>query len=202
MANAGRILIIPKGIYDADATYGMLDLVFHNGASWVAKKTVKGIAPSEGEYWQCLVKMPDELSQLGYVHEADVSMSVTYSHSVYGHAVVQRISSEKSNIHMKLQMATSELKDTVSHLFYTESLRSELGAKSVDFTGAIMSIRPHLVSGVVQNQYNFYKLKLDESAFVIYENASGTETAMKMSSDVCKVGTLYDIDIYGAKVTY
>jgi len=54
MASAGRILIMPKGNYDSSATYEMLDLVYYNGTSWLAKKTVKGIEPSEAnnEYWQ------------------------------------------------------------------------------------------------------------------------------------------------------
>lgn len=53
MANAGRILIIPKGAWSADQTYEMLDLVNHGGASWLAKKTSAGIAPSieTNEYW-------------------------------------------------------------------------------------------------------------------------------------------------------
>lgn len=53
MASAGRILIMPKGDYDANSTYDNLDLVKHNGLSWVAKKTVKGIEPSEEntEFW-------------------------------------------------------------------------------------------------------------------------------------------------------
>ena len=55
MANAGRILIMPKGNYDANVTYEMLDLVNHNGVSWLAKKTVTGIAPSDGEYWHPLL---------------------------------------------------------------------------------------------------------------------------------------------------
>jgi hypothetical protein len=55
MANAGRILILPKGEYDASKTYEMLDLVNRNGISWLAKKTVSGIAPVEGEYWQPLL---------------------------------------------------------------------------------------------------------------------------------------------------
>ena len=50
--NAGRILILPKGNYDESAQYEMLDLVYYKGASWIAKKTVTGIAPSESEYWQ------------------------------------------------------------------------------------------------------------------------------------------------------
>lgn len=57
MASAGRILIMPKGNYDASVTYEMLDLVSHNGKSWLAKKTVVGIEPSEtnGEYWHNMV---------------------------------------------------------------------------------------------------------------------------------------------------
>jgi hypothetical protein len=55
MPSAGRILIIPKGNYDASVTYEMLDLVNHNGIPWIAKKTVTGIEPAEGEYWQSLL---------------------------------------------------------------------------------------------------------------------------------------------------
>lgn len=53
MASAGRILIMPKGNYDPTASYENLDLVFHGGTSWIAKKTVTGIEPAEtnSEYW-------------------------------------------------------------------------------------------------------------------------------------------------------
>ena len=53
MASAGRILIIPKGNYNAETEYEMLDLVSHSGASWLAKKIAKGIEPSDAnaEYW-------------------------------------------------------------------------------------------------------------------------------------------------------
>jgi len=53
MASAGRILIMPKGDYDANSTYENLDLVKYKGTSWLAKKESKGIEPSEAntEYW-------------------------------------------------------------------------------------------------------------------------------------------------------
>lgn len=53
MTSAGRILIIPKGNWDASTTYEMLDLVFHSGASWIAKKTAVGIEPKaeNADYW-------------------------------------------------------------------------------------------------------------------------------------------------------
>lgn len=55
MASAGRILIIPKGNYDASATYEMLDLVNYNGNTWICKQTSLGITPSEGDYWQMIL---------------------------------------------------------------------------------------------------------------------------------------------------
>jgi len=55
MANAGRILIMPKGKYKADETYEMLDMVSHGGKGWVCKYPCIGIEPAEGEYWaECI----------------------------------------------------------------------------------------------------------------------------------------------------
>lgn len=71
MASAGRILIIPRGNYDENATYEMLDLVNYNGASWLAKKTVTSIAPSEGEYWHSLLGL-DIANNLDTVAEGKV----------------------------------------------------------------------------------------------------------------------------------
>ena len=57
MASAGRILIMPKGNYNEEIQYKILDLVNHNGQSWLAKGDVKGIEPSEANsnYWQPLL---------------------------------------------------------------------------------------------------------------------------------------------------
>ena len=55
MTTAGRILIIPKGNWNANTQYEMLDLVKHGGTSWIAKKEVPvGIEPTNAnsEYWQ------------------------------------------------------------------------------------------------------------------------------------------------------
>ena len=61
MASAGRILIMPKGNYDANTEYEMLDLVFNGGASWVAKKNVKGIEPTDdtSEHWMKMCESVD-----------------------------------------------------------------------------------------------------------------------------------------------
>ena len=54
MASAGRILIMPKGDWNAETEYEMLDLVKHNGTSWLAKKESTGIEPTveNSEHWQ------------------------------------------------------------------------------------------------------------------------------------------------------
>lgn len=46
-ASAGRVLIKSRGVWDADTTYEMLDLVNHKGYAWLAKATVVGIEPSD-----------------------------------------------------------------------------------------------------------------------------------------------------------
>jgi hypothetical protein len=54
MTTAGRILIIPKGDYDASVNYEMLDLVKHGGTSWLCKKACTGKEPTtdNSEFWQ------------------------------------------------------------------------------------------------------------------------------------------------------
>lgn len=52
MAIAGRVAIVPKGDWSADATYKRLDAVTHNNTLYFAKKDVPaGTAMSNTEYW-------------------------------------------------------------------------------------------------------------------------------------------------------
>lgn len=56
MTPVGRILIIPRDEYAEDTLYKPLDLVTHNGAAWLCKKTAQNIEPSaeNGQYWMNL----------------------------------------------------------------------------------------------------------------------------------------------------
>lgn len=52
MAIAGRVAIVPKGNWSADATYKRLDAVTYNNTLYFAKKEVPvGTATSNTEYW-------------------------------------------------------------------------------------------------------------------------------------------------------
>lgn len=50
-AVAGRVLIIPKGVYVAGTTYNMLDLVKYNSKSFLAKRTNTNVTPVDGADW-------------------------------------------------------------------------------------------------------------------------------------------------------
>lgn len=54
MGDAGKVMILPRGEYDIDANYEILDLVTYQGLAYLARKNSKGKLPTEptGEYWQ------------------------------------------------------------------------------------------------------------------------------------------------------
>lgn len=58
MATIGRVLLIPKGDYNASATYNSLDWVRYNGCAWVCKVNgTVGVVPTEtAPEWQVLAK--------------------------------------------------------------------------------------------------------------------------------------------------
>ena len=57
-ASAGRVLLIPKGDWNAETTYTGLDWVRYNGAAWVCKNTCTGIEPTEANSanWQIMAR--------------------------------------------------------------------------------------------------------------------------------------------------
>lgn len=62
MGNAGRVLMIPKGDYNAATTYEMLDCVYYNGRSYVCKQASTGHAPTDTTYWQPMT--PDASAEI------------------------------------------------------------------------------------------------------------------------------------------
>ena len=61
-ASAGRVLLMPKGTYDAETTYEMLDLVRYGKSTFVCKKTSTGNTPDSNqdtEYWQLIATSGD-----------------------------------------------------------------------------------------------------------------------------------------------
>lgn len=64
-ASAGKVLMLPKGEYDATTQYKVLDWVLYQGRPYVAKQTTTGNAPiyeptqaNPDNYWQLLLDFP------------------------------------------------------------------------------------------------------------------------------------------------
>ena len=76
-ASAGRVLLIPKGDWNANTTYTGLDWVRHNGAAWVCKNTCTNIEPTEAntDNWQMMSRDGDSVT-------ADTAMSSTSTNAV------------------------------------------------------------------------------------------------------------------------
>lgn len=52
MADAGKIMVTCEGDYDPERLYDRLCLVNSDDGSYLSKKPVQGIKPTEGEFWQ------------------------------------------------------------------------------------------------------------------------------------------------------
>ena len=63
-ASAGRVLLIPKGDWNAETTYTCLDWVRHNGAAWVCKNTCTNVEPTEenSDNWQIIARDGTEIA--------------------------------------------------------------------------------------------------------------------------------------------
>lgn len=60
MADAGKIVITPKGKYNSTTTYEWLDEVTYDGKSYIALKTVTGVTPSDdGVNWRLFLEPND-----------------------------------------------------------------------------------------------------------------------------------------------
>jgi hypothetical protein len=56
MAIAGRVAIVPKGEWSQDVTYDKLDLVTHNGNTFIAYKSSVGVEPVDGDTWMLVMQ--------------------------------------------------------------------------------------------------------------------------------------------------
>lgn len=97
MADAGRIVIIPKGEYKSNITYERLDAVEYNNNGYIALKTVTGITPTnDGTNWALYVKGGAEV---------DSELSDTSTNAVQNKIVTAEISAlKKENINQSTEM--------------------------------------------------------------------------------------------------
>ncbi len=91
-ASAGRVLLMPKGDYNANTEYHVLDWVLYNGRPYVAKQTTTGNTPIEhptaqnpDSYWQLMLDFPTEVDAV----PTENSQDLVRSGGVYSAIVVK-----------------------------------------------------------------------------------------------------------------
>lgn len=91
MAIAGRVAIVPKGDWSADATYKRLDAVTYNNTLYFAKKEVPaGTATSNTEYWS--------KSIVGSVVTVDDALSPTSTNPVQNKVIKSALDSKSDAV--------------------------------------------------------------------------------------------------------
>lgn len=57
--NLGKVSVTPKGEYDPLITYERLDVISHNGSSYIVKQASTGVTPIEGEFYALIAEKGD-----------------------------------------------------------------------------------------------------------------------------------------------
>ena len=92
-ASAGRVLLIPKGDWNANTTYTGLDWVRHNGAASGSKNSCTNIEPTSENtnYWQLISKDGDSVT-------VDAAMSDSSTNAVQNKVVKSYVDNSISGI--------------------------------------------------------------------------------------------------------
>ena len=129
MGNAGRVLMIPKGDYNAATTYEMLDFVYYQGRSYVCKQTSTGNVPTNTTYWQALTG--DASAEIQALTNYVAENNVKNLFNIYGEKASQNVTSatiESNGFRLvqstaetfkNLQMWLRGLKKNTDYVFYT-----------------------------------------------------------------------------------
>ena len=106
-ASAGRVLLIPKGDWNANTTYTGLDWVRHNGAAWVCKNTCTNIEPTleNTNYWQLISKDGDSVT-------ADTAMSDSSTNAVQNKVIKNYVDNSIAGVDAIFTYSTKAEYDT------------------------------------------------------------------------------------------
>lgn len=144
MASAGRILIMPKGNWDANTEYEMLDLVFAKNTSWLAKKNSVGIEPSveNAEYWflLCESKNLDEVNQRLAAIENQLLSAITLDDipevDLSGYATKSELSGYATKTDLSGYAVKSELSSYATKTdLGSYATKTDLGTVNVNLNG-------------------------------------------------------------------
>lgn len=102
LLDMGKVLLMPKGEYSSNAQYSYLDFVLYNGASYVAKRSVRGVTPSDNSAdWQ---KLSDTNDYTGITRQyAEDAQTAATSAAQQLALAQQTVSTARQEIHSEVE---------------------------------------------------------------------------------------------------
>jgi len=164
MAIAGRVAIVPKGDWSADATYKRLDAVTYNNTLYFAKKEVPaGTATSNTEYWsKSIVGGASAIAtteDAGVVKPDGKSMSVDESGTLSINLDGTTITLDEAKNVIKL---ADTLKDKIGSALQPESIVNNQITTEEGFTLDARQANPN-INGTLAKQLNDLRDKVSTS---------------------------------------
>lgn len=205
MAIAGRVAIVPKGDWSADATYKRLDAVTYNNTLYFAKKEVPaGTATSNTEYWsKSIVGGASAIAtteDAGVVKPDGKSMSVDESGTLSINLDGTTITLDEAKNVIKL---ADTLKDKIGSALQPESIVNNQITTEEGFTLDARQANPN-IDGSLAKQVAELNGSLNSKkipSFGIENIFTGNPFCIvNNGSDVISVQTDWDIDNGGYRV--
>lgn len=75
-ASAGKVLLMPKGDYNSETAYSVLDWVRYQGAAYVCKQASTGNLPTNTTYWQLLTQDGGGTDENAYHFDDDAETTI------------------------------------------------------------------------------------------------------------------------------
>lgn len=200
MAVAGRVAIVPKGEWSANATYKRLDAVTHNNTLYFAKKNVPaGTVTSNTEYWsKSVVGGAGAIAtteDAGVVKPDGKSMSVDESGTLSINLDGTTITLDEAKNVIKLADA---LKDKIGSALQPESIVNNQVTTETGYALDARQANPNL-DGTLAKQISDLNgsLKIEENPNVTIVNGAGEVLNYK-----CGNLSMISIEITPSKITH
>lgn len=192
MKDAGKIVPRERGDYDPNATYEILDFVYYNGASYIAKTTTTGNVPArDNEYWHILVSGMDVTSVVtGAKGDSETDYrrgEVNITKSDIGLGNVQ----DMTPAQIRAGLTTQEIEDALGYSISDGLVTGVKGEAETDYRAGDVNItKANIGLGNVQNLSP--EEILDELTAENVENALGyspSEVSIEVDSSLSDTST-------------
>lgn len=182
MAIAGRVAIVPKGDWSADATYKRLDAVTYNNTLYFAKKEVPaGTATSNTEYWsKSIVGGASAIAtteDAGVVKPDGKSMSVDESGTLSINLDGTTITLDEAKNVIKLADA---LKDKIGTALQPESIANNRTTTEAGFALDARQANPN-VEGTLAKQLSDVSGNLNTAFYAMQEVSDANDAEPGLS---------------------